>query len=147
MNIAEILKNVPEGTELYSPICGEAHFEMVASWEGTPHYITVRVKESSVRFDFLPDGRYTSAGSGECLLFPSKDCRDWEKFAKQYSIKEGEPVMVSDNGKNWSLRYHHKGKLAYKDGGKCGDSLYWSFIVPVKGFNFNDPESNIEKSI
>lgn len=83
LNIAEILKDKPQGTKLYSPICGELVLVKV-----TPNGIFCRQKitdDNSNNVVFMDDGHFKNYGNfedaGECLLFPSKIMRDWEKFA------------------------------------------------------------------
>lgn len=71
MNIAKILKNAPKGTKLYSPIFGEVELDEVND-------TFIEVENCSFRASFYSDGRY--AYNGECLLFPSKDNRDWNNF-------------------------------------------------------------------
>jgi hypothetical protein len=88
MNIANILKNCPEGIELYSSVCGEVIFIRVCS----NNTITVRESNGSLRY-FLPDGKYT--GNGECVLFPSKEQRDWNKFIPDF--KDGD-IIITDLG-------------------------------------------------
>lgn len=77
INIAELLKDCPKGIKLYSPICGECEF--------------IRVKDSYIqvmpfytdRLAFDKFGRLYGLGKhGECLLFPSKEERDWRHFNK-----------------------------------------------------------------
>ena len=72
MNIAEILKNAPEGTKLYSPVVGDVTFKGINSL-----YIEVLDSDNIVR-EFYCDGRFYL--NGECVLFPSKDNRDWNNF-------------------------------------------------------------------
>ena len=88
MNIANILKNCPEGIELYSSVCGEVIFIRVYS----NNNITVRESNGSLRY-FLPDGKYT--GNGECVLFPSKEQRDWNKFIPDF---ENGNIIIADQG-------------------------------------------------
>lgn len=91
MNIAEILKDKPEGTKLYSIPWGKCTLEEVdTSLPLLP--ITVR----NCRGDLQK--RYTKKGTflpslDECLLFPSKDMRDWRKFV----WKKG-AILVSNDG-------------------------------------------------
>ena len=85
MNIAEILKNKPIGTPLYSPVCGEC-----ALWE-IKNVIHTR-DAYGAPLTFNNDGKYRC--KGEVLLFPSKEMRDWSKFA----WKEGD-VLESDDGR------------------------------------------------
>lgn len=74
INIAEILKNKPKGTRLYSPIFGECVFCYVR--EVTDD---ICVKHNDEKAFFSSEGLYNTLG--ECLLFPSREMRDWSKFA------------------------------------------------------------------
>lgn len=81
MNIAEILKYCPKGTELYSTVFGEVELFGVNNdliYINTP-YITF----------LFSDGKYKE--KGECILFPSKDQRNWNKF--RLPVKKGDIVM------------------------------------------------------
>lgn len=73
MNIAEKLRNAPEGTKLYSPVLGDVTFKGINSL-----YIEVLDLSNIVR-EFYHDGRFYM--NGECMLFPSKDNRDWNNFS------------------------------------------------------------------
>lgn len=78
INIAKILKNVPKGTKLWSPICGECKLRYITFMDS---FINVSVEEDdSISFTFLPDGRYADYSDAECLLFPSKEHRNWSTF-------------------------------------------------------------------
>lgn len=86
MNIAEILKDCPKGTKLYSPIFGDVFLDKVR-----PHIAIVVVVDKGIndsKEEFLYDGRYGM--NGECLLFPSKENRDWNKFQKPF--KDGDII-------------------------------------------------------
>lgn len=74
-DLIPILKNVPIGTILYSPIFGDVKFEGVDERNG---YIEITEEYGIKRFRH--DGTYLMREHGECLLFPSKECRDWSKF-------------------------------------------------------------------
>ena len=88
INIAAILKDKPNGIRLYSPIFGECTFCCVR--EDT-NDICVK-KHNGVKDFFDSKGLYYN--TGEVMLFPSKEMRDWEKF----SWKRGD-VLVSNDGK------------------------------------------------
>ena len=79
INIAELLKDCPEGTKLYSPLFGEVKLKCAnLSVAGFP--IVVKAKNDD-SFLFDKYGRYlsnTKFPDGECLLFPSKDYRTWQ---------------------------------------------------------------------
>ena len=75
INIAEILKDKKDGIRLYSPIFGECTFCCVR--EDT-NDICVK-KHNGVKGFFDSKGLYYN--TGEVMLFPSKEMRDWKKFA------------------------------------------------------------------
>ena len=93
INIAKILKNTPKGTKLYSPIFGECVFKYVDCKDET---ICVTLNESL--YYFSPLGQYMADSKhlGECLLFPSKEQRDWSKFKVPYQFKPFDKVVVRD---------------------------------------------------
>lgn len=80
LNLVEILKDCPKGTKLYSPVCGEC---VLGDIEGDCYPIRVTfIKGSKEDFcHFTKEGRYfENVESSECVLFPSKDNRDWSTF-------------------------------------------------------------------
>lgn len=77
INIAEILKNKPQGTILYSPICGECKLSYIESEKSEPQISTE--SDAFGAFYFWDDGK--AYVEGECLLFPSDKMRDWAKFS------------------------------------------------------------------
>ena len=85
-DIYEILKGVPAGTELYTPMCGKVAFTYLASSNET---IGTKDKYGPRYFD--KNGRWMEGG--EVLLFPSDKMRDWSKFA----WKKGD-VLVTEDG-------------------------------------------------
>lgn len=85
MNIAEILKYCPKGTKLYSSIWGDVKLIEVTSTEVIKIKIITTEKLTS-------DGCYSVRG--ECVLFPSKDQRDWNKF--RLPVKRGDIMMHPD---------------------------------------------------
>ena len=86
INIAEILRDCPKGTKLYSPVCGACTFLRVANSAYYPIMVK-RVSDATIREDFTKDGRYTEGvEDGECVLFPSAEMRDWDKFFKRGDV-------------------------------------------------------------
>ncbi|MBQ2855533.1 MAG: hypothetical protein IJE78_00200 [Bacteroidaceae bacterium] len=78
MNIAEILKRQPSGTKLYSVLHG-SEVEFVKVDESLDKTIIVREHSTSKGLDyFFPDGSFRKGG--ECMLFPSKDKREWKNL-------------------------------------------------------------------
>ena len=90
MNIAEILKYCPKGTKLYCILCGNAELEEITSI-GT---IVIRKVVDAISTSYTLDYEGHYSHSGECVLFPSKDQRDWGKF--RLPFKAGDIVMTID---------------------------------------------------
>ena len=88
--VADYLKNAPKGTKLYSPICGECILMTVSS-----NRIVVMDHRNVCR-SFDPYGLIDV--NGECLLFPSKEVRDWSKYQVPYDFKPFDKVVVRDEG-------------------------------------------------
>ena len=77
LNLVEILKDCPKGTKLYSTMYGEVEYERLKY--GSNHPVIVKLKNEQFE-NFTSTGRWTESFDGECILFPSKDQRDWSKF-------------------------------------------------------------------
>ena len=87
LNIANILKNKPKGTKLYADAFGELKFVKVDKVDT----IYTRTKEGMF-YSFYNDGKYDK--NGEPILVPSKEMRDWNKFA----WKKGDVLVSNDYG-------------------------------------------------
>lgn len=74
MNIAEILKYCPKGTKLYSPIFGEVTLSKIDINEKFPIIV---YKFDGMLTSFTEEGCYVPYPDSECVLFPSKNMRDW----------------------------------------------------------------------
>ena len=79
-NIVEILKDKPQGTKLYSSACGKCKLESVDDK-------SFKISFYNSKFGFMNGGEgYLDKNGklyddGECVVFPSKEMRDWSKFA------------------------------------------------------------------
>lgn len=87
MNIAEILKDCPSGTRLYSPIYGELSLESVQSFDERCYPIHCRIIKNGNVVSFTKDGR-SYLLDAEPTLFPSKNQRDWSKFRVSDQVGE-----------------------------------------------------------
>lgn len=86
INIAEILRDMPEGTKLYSPLFGKCEYIVVVDSE-YPITIKAQRADGAISRFLMKDGRYHDRYEGaECLLFPSAKMRDWSKFFKRGDI-------------------------------------------------------------
>ena len=85
INIAEILRDMPKGTKLYSPLFGKCELAGVDTGETDE---PIRVEPfTGVSRTFLSEGRYFGRyKDAECLLFPSAKMRRWDKFFKRGDI-------------------------------------------------------------
>lgn len=84
IDLTKILKDCPKGTKFYSPLCGEVDFKEIRSDE----QYSIVSKKDMCEFLFTEKGFYYDDEDGECLLFPSKDQRDWRKFTAPWYKKE-----------------------------------------------------------
>ena len=93
LNIAEILKNKPRGTKLYSMIHGKCSSEAVTDEIFKINFCTSKfgLTQSEectlIKFGNMYDG-------GECIIFPSKEMRDWSKF----QWEKGDVLISNDGG-------------------------------------------------
>jgi hypothetical protein len=113
INIAEILKDKPQGTKLYSPIFGKLRYEDLVPDLG--EFTVVTSDNTLAKHSFRSDSRYNRHGE-PLMLLPSKEMRDWEKF----SWKKGD-VLISDCGfmcifKEWASDDYTKFNGCYFDG-------------------------------
>lgn len=87
-NIAEILEKYPKGITLYSPLCGEVNLDEITIEHKD---IFVATKDNMI-LSFNKYGQYLS--NGECLLFPTKDIREWDKLPDNFG--NGDFVVCED---------------------------------------------------
>lgn len=100
MNIAKILKDCPKGTKLYSPAYGYVYLLNIMS---TTNSIIVKPDNADFDVSFDSDGKLNVNCNGECILFPSKENRDWSTF-KNYEFKPFDKVLVRDNDNDiWQI--------------------------------------------
>lgn len=98
INLVELLKDCPKGAKLYTPIYGEVEFDNINNGSNFP--IITKDKQGT-HISFTKKGHFTYIGTPECLLFPSKDQRDWSKYQKPFvngdiiTSKEGGIALFS----------------------------------------------------
>lgn len=85
INIVEILKDKPVGLKFYSNTFGYISFNGVH--KDKVYFFSEDTNAHSVK----PNGKMYDGG--ECIIFPSKEMRDWEKF----SWKKGDVLVSKDN--------------------------------------------------
>ena len=85
VSVAEILKDKPVNTKLYSPLFGDVYFSHVED-------SIINVEHHAGVSKFFNSGRYYNYDESEPLLFPSMEMRDWSKF----SWKKGDVLVCKD---------------------------------------------------
>lgn len=87
IDLTKILKDCPKGTKLYSPVFGEVEFVRVYQNNSVDFIIEIKLSDNSID-SVTTDGRLYEEFNGECILFPSKDQRDWSKFKAPWYKRE-----------------------------------------------------------
>lgn len=85
IDLTKILKYCPKGKKLYSTIFGEVEFKKIDEESNYPIVCTAAAGNNC---DLTADGRYYDVFGGECILFPSKEQRDWSKFTASWYKKD-----------------------------------------------------------
>ena len=130
------MENCPKGFELYSPICGSCEFYGIDGF--FKHLVCVTHKDGSF-YMFTKEGYlYDGYDDAECLLFPSKDQRDWSKFTTPWikkkrfdpkTLKPFDRVLVR-NSKIEKWRCNHFSY--FNEGNECPYVTFisYKFCVP-----------------
>ena len=86
IDLTQILKDCPKGTKLYSLVHGEVEFERIETY-CRHQYVIIKLKDFLLeRINF--NGKLYNSYAGECILFPSRDQRDWSKFTAPWYKKD-----------------------------------------------------------
>ena len=134
IDLTKILKDCPAGTKLYSVIYGDVKFSHISKDSRCPIIlhtykggVTVVTKHGRHNIDYEKEG--------ECVLFPSKDQRDWNKFTAPWykkdkfdpkTLKPFDKVLVKRAGKedSWTCNIFS----SYSEGTgydfECLDDVY-----------------------
>lgn len=122
IDLTKILKDCPKGWKFWSPLFGEVKFD---------HIVFNRIEIECVGLhriaEFNLTGKYLievsenngTCFSSECLLFPSKEQRDWSKFTAPWykngkfdpkTLQPFDKVLVRDDTCKWKVDFY-----SYKD--------------------------------
>ena len=111
IDLTKILKDCPQGTVFWSDNYGEVQFYSIKESFDKP-ILTKRADESIA--SYTKEGWCSVAFPANCLLWPSKDCRDWSKFtAPWYKKDKFDPktlnpfdrVLVRDESEYWDCDF------------------------------------------
>lgn len=148
INLVEILKDCPKGTKLYTPISGEVYLNRVyCNNDDYPIGVSCDISGNGIELSFSKDGRYyTECEDGECILFPSRDQRDWSKFKPkepkfdQKTLKPFDKILVRDyNDREWiAMLFSH---ISAK-GNVIVAGCVWEQVIP-----YNDDTKHLVGTI
>ena len=85
IDLTKILKDCPEGTEFWSDNYGKVKFKYIDKSYDEP--ILVKRTDGYNAY-YTKEGWCSIDFPANCLLWPSKDCRDWSKFSAPWYKKE-----------------------------------------------------------
>lgn len=97
MNIVEIIKKAPKDHVYWCTLIGECKVRIATL---TTSYPIIAIANSDSEYEITKSGRYFYAyPDAECVLFPSKDNRDWAAFERELDGKpeEKKPLFHSES--------------------------------------------------
>jgi hypothetical protein len=140
LNLCEKLAGCPKGTMLWSPLFGECEFVALGEDMETTYpdeCVVIRCDEMG-RTYFDKHGHYFDS-SEECMLFPSKDNRDWDNWecpkpkVERFDPKTFQPfdmVLVRDeDDDDWGCDFFER----LREGGAYRNvtlSTAWHYCIP-----------------
>ena len=102
INIAEILRDMPKGTKLYSPLFGKCELIGV---DNIKYLIAIKAQriDGAISKGIMKDGRYFNGyEDAECSLYPSAKMRCWDKFFKRGDVLVDEDLETAVVFDGWA---------------------------------------------
>lgn len=131
LNVTEILKDKASGTKLWSSLFGDVYFDSASA-----NLVTVSHHKALAKF--WRNAKLYDYDEAEPTLFPSKEMRDWSKFA----WKKGD-VLVSMEGSKilfdkWANEDYTKflGKIKLLGDSHCYDTANYSLASKEEALEF-----------
>ena len=112
IDLVKILKDCPKGWKFYSDVYGEVTF-----WAFSDLVYPIEINTINNGAKLISEKGEEIIGDGKCILFPSKDQRDWNKFTAPWyqnekkekfdprTLKPFDRVLVRDKYTNWSCDF------------------------------------------
>ena len=131
INLCEILNDCPKDAKLYCTFLGDVLFSKIEDNK-------IFIHTSYAVYSFYSDGKF--AYEGECVLFPSREQRDWNKFKvpiKKFNQKDFKPfdkvLIRDDDGFKWCPTFLEK--ISKKPSGKYSaveliNECKWDMCIP-----------------
>lgn len=85
IDLTKILENCPVGWEFWSDNYGKVRFKCINKSYDRPIFVK---RTDGGNAYYTKEGWCSKDFSASCLLWPSKDCRDWSKFTAPWYKKE-----------------------------------------------------------
>ena len=87
IDLTKILENCPEGWEFWGDDYGKVKFKYIDKSYDQPIFVK---RTDGYSAYYTKEGWCSIDFPASCLLWPSKDCRDWSKFTAPWYKKERE---------------------------------------------------------
>nr|DAP58388.1 MAG TPA: hypothetical protein [Caudoviricetes sp.] len=136
IDIYEILKDVPKGTEFYTSLCGNVGLAYLESNKEAGEAIWTKNKDGE--YSFNKNGRWMKGG--EVTFFPSKQMRDWSKFFKkgdvlEYKKENNQATCIFDSYEDNTTKLHFTGLYTLTKGKIWDTPTSWATFDWVKSDN------------
>ena len=84
-SLLPIFKNMTKGTRIYSPVVGECRFDSIIAGENIIRAYYLNKEYRMIEWiGFNEYGQLAGYGEhSECLIFPSKEGRDWNLYYQE----------------------------------------------------------------
>lgn len=116
INIADILRDCPAGTPLYSRIAGKVELQAIDKSPGINHPIILKpvCQNTDPRdrklFSLTPTGRFDIIfPNGECVLLPSLEMQEWTKFFRRGDVVVSETLGITAVFEGWDSEDDYMG--------------------------------------
>ena len=149
LDLTKILKNCPSGYKFWSSIYGDIEFVTISSDMVIFNLLHLRFTELKV----YKNGKYSIFTEAECVVFPSKDQRDWSKFTAPWykkerfdpkTLKPFDKVLVFNaENMNWQCSlFSHYNEKDNPFHFVCIDSFCYQYCIP-----YNDETKHLVGTI
>lgn len=111
IDFTKILENCPVGWEFWSDNYGKVRFKCINKSYDRPIFVK---RTDGGNAYYTKEGWCSKDFSASCLLWPSKDCRDWSKFTAPWykkekfdpkALKPFDKVLVKcNNSESWKVQ-------------------------------------------
>lgn len=145
IDLTKILKNCPKGTVFWSDDYGKVEFFCIDP--SLQHPIKI-IRADGISSSYTKEGQRNINFTANCLLWPSKDCRDWSKFTASWykketfdpkTLKPFDKVLVRDSRMSpWRCAlYSHTRRVGTK----------WKYVTGYSTYDYCIPYNDDTKHL